>query len=387
MQAGAPTKVLYVLDEFPDPNSGTEGQFWRLLCDLDRSVIDPAIVLLRRSVFLEKHASGVPIRTLNVSRLRAIRTWWLAIAAAWWARRAGRHVAHIFLNDSSILFPPVLKALGFRVIISRRDMGFWYTPGNLRVLRKVRLFVDRVVANCDAVRRMTIELERFRSDQVEVIYNGMPTVRPSSMAAMLSRADVGIHDNAPLLVLVANLRPLKRIEDAVSALATLIANGFAAPRLLVVGEDRPGLSSPSYRAELEALAERLGVAGRVHFSGKMTNPGGAVALADICILCSETEGLSNVVIEYMLAGKPVVCTDVGGNSEIVESGLTGHIVPARDVPALSMAIADLLADSAKRKSWGEAGKISAMTRFGHRRMLDEHVRLYKSLAADGRRRS
>jgi glycosyltransferase involved in cell wall biosynthesis len=266
-------------------------------------------------------------------------------------------------------------------------MGFWYTPGHLRVLRKVRHFIDKVVANCDAVRRVTIQSERFRSDQVEVIYNGIPMVRPSSTAATLTRADFGIHDNLPLLVLVANLRPLKRIEDAVSTLATLIGQGFAAPRLLIVGEDRPGISSPSYRAELEALAERLGVADRVHFSGKLANPAEAVALADICVLCSETEGLSNVVIEYMLAGKPVVCTDVGGNSEIVVSGLTGHIVPARDVPALSRAIADLLADPAKRKSWGEAGKISAMSRFGHRRMLDDHVRLYKGLAASGRGRS
>jgi glycosyltransferase involved in cell wall biosynthesis len=234
---------------------------------------------------------------------------------------------------------------------------------------------------------VTIESERFRSDQVAVIYNGISTVRPSPTAATFTRVDFGIRDNLPLLVLVANLRPLKRIEDAVSALATLVGQKFAAPRLLIVGEDRPGIRSPSYRAELEALAERLGVADRVHFSGKLANPGEAVALADICLLCSETEGLSNVVIEYMLAGKPVVCTDVGGNSEVVVDGLTGHIVPARDVPALSRAIADLLADPAKRKSWGEAGKISAMSRFGHRRMLDEHVRLYVGLAASGTGRS
>jgi len=378
MSGRNPRRLLFILDNFPDPGAGTEGQFWLLLQGLDRSRVEPAVVLLRPSVFLQRELGDIPLRVLNVHRLRSFAGLWRIAATAWWARRSGFEIAHIFFNDSAMVFPPLLKLAGIKVIVSRRDLGFWYTKTNLRVLRIAAKFVDRVVANCEAVRQVVIDREGYPPERVQVIYNG--TRQPILPPAKVQRQDYGVPEAVPLIVLVANLRPLKRVGDAVRALASLAGAGVKTPHLLVVGEDREGITGESHRAELELLAREIGVSECLHFGGKMADPMPVIALADVGLLCSETEGLSNVVIEYMLAGKPVVCTAVGGNSELVVEGETGRLVPVGDVTRLAAALAEVLGDPERARLWGEMARQRALKLFSSTVMITRHQELYETLA-------
>ena len=374
--AGPSIKLLYILDEFPDPHAGTESQFWLLLQGLDRTQVEPSILLLRRSAFLEAHAAPTPVQVLNVPRLRSPLGLARIMAAAYRAKRSGFQVAHIFFNDSALVFPIVLKLVGIRVIVSRRDLGFWYSKVKLKVLRLQARFVDVVVANCKAVRDVVVKAERIAQEKVRVIYNG---IAPRSTAEPSNRGMFGIPDDVSLIVTVANLRPLKRIDIAVRALATL-RDRRRPVHLLVIGEDREGRAGASHRAELEVLARELGVSSRVHFAGKMSDPFPAIDLADICVLCSETEGLSNVIIEYMLAGKPVICTDVGGNAELVLPGKTGELVACNSVEGFGQAIASLLDDPARAASYGREGRLRTSELFTASAMIEHHSSLYRELA-------
>jgi L-malate glycosyltransferase len=101
------------------------------------------------------------------------------------------------------------------------------------------------------------------------------------------------------------------------------------------------------------------------------------------VLCSESEGLSNAVIEYMWLGTPTVCTDVGGNPEIVHDGETGLLVPPFDVAALTERIDRLLADPAMRVRMADRAHAAAR-RLTTRRMTALHMDLYERLAGDAR---
>src|SRR5690606_9795064 len=205
----------------------------------------------------------------------------------------GFEVAHIFFNDSAMVFPLPLKLCGLKVVVARRDLGFWYTRWNLPVLRLAGYFVDAVVANSAAVREVVANKERIPRKRIAVIYNGM---RRSGTCTQGRRADFGVPEDGAVITCVANLRPLKRIGDIIRALPA-ITRAAGPTHLLVVGEDRAGEGGgKSHRAELEALARDFGLDGRVHFAGKMDNPMSAVALAEVCLLVSQTEGLSNVVV-------------------------------------------------------------------------------------------
>ena len=211
-------RILFILDQFPGPTAGTEGQFWLLFQGLDRERFDPAILLLRSSPFLETVAGDAPVRVLDVQRLRSPRSLWRVLKAVIWARRNKYDVAHIFFNDSSLVFPPLLRLAGIRVIVSRRDLGFWYTPGQLRILRWNRRYVDWIVANCKAVRDAVCQAEHYDPSHVQVIYNGLVR-HPPGLDRAATRHSLGIEAQAQVLAVVANLRPLKRIDDAIRALS------------------------------------------------------------------------------------------------------------------------------------------------------------------------
>jgi len=375
-----PLRVLYILDNFSGPHAGTEGQFWLLFRNLDRARISPSILLLRPSEFLREQVPANSLEVLNVQRLLSLGSIFKLLRAAWRARRDGYKVVHIFFNDSAIVFPIPLKLLGVRVIVSRRDLGFWYTPRKLTLLKFVARFVDGVVANCEAVRTAVVKAEKFPRERVKVIYNGIG--RETDEATPLARSRFAISEGARVLVVVANLRPLKRIDDAVRMLARLQA-AVGDTHLLVVGEDRNSDGGVSHQAELQQLAGDLGVADKLHFAGKMSDPMPAIAMADLCILCSETEGLSNTVIEYMLAGKASICTDVGGNSELLEHGQTGYLVPVGDIDAMTRAATELLGDRQRSVSFGERARQRALSKFTARVMVNEQTEMYRRLAGGG----
>ena len=107
-----------------------------------------------------------------------------------------------------------------------------------------------------------------------------------------------------------------------------------------------------------------------------------ISAADICVLCSETEGLSNAVMEYMAAGKPTICTNVGGNVELVVDGETGYLVPVGDATSMANAIVALLSDSERAQEFGQRARRRAIELFSLHRMIEQHEMLYTRLATN-----
>ena len=101
---------------------------------------------------------------------------------------------------------------------------------------------------------------------------------------------------------------------------------------------------------------------------------------DIFALSSDSEGMSNTIIEAMAAGRPVLATDVGGNSELVVPNQTGLLVEARSPEALARGIQTLAAAPAAREAMGAAGRLRAERDFSLRRMLEEYELMYLNVA-------
>jgi glycosyltransferase involved in cell wall biosynthesis len=97
------------------------------------------------------------------------------------------------------------------------------------------------------------------------------------------------------------------------------------------------------------------------------------------VLPSLSEGLSNTLLESMAAGVPVVATDVGGNPEAVENGVTGLLVPPRDPDALARAVCLLLGNREMAAEMGNAGRERVAKRFSMDQMVRETETLYLKL--------
>lgn len=371
-------RVLYVLDRFHGPGAGAEGQLLLLLRLLDRTRFEPLLVTLRGDEQLSQHVPGIPVRRLDVRSLASWGGLRQLLSLVWWAKRRGVAVAHLFFNDATLSLPPLLRLAGIRVVASRLDLGFWYRPRQMPWLRLMSSFLDGVIANCNAVKEVVAREERVPPGKITVIYNGIGrAVQDVDVAAWRRR--IGVPDDARVAVIVANLRPLKRVDDAIRALARVrpvVPNAH----LVLVGEDRSSSAGLSHRQELGALAADLGVADAVHFLGALADPLPVVQAADVGVLCSETEGLSNAVMEYMQVGKPVVCTRVGGNPDLVTHGFNGYLVEVGDVAGLAGGLQKLLQDPALARRMGSHGPLLCREMFDQHLMARRHEGLYARIA-------
>jgi len=106
---------------------------------------------------------------------------------------------------------------------------------------------------------------------------------------------------------------------------------------------------------------------------------GLLALDIACLVPSMNEGFSNAIIEKMAVGLPLVVTRIGGNAEAVEDGVTGFVIPPRDLAALLNAITRLHDDPELRSRMGTAARRRAEDLFSLSQMIRRHESLYRSL--------
>ena len=109
-----------------------------------------------------------------------------------------------------------------------------------------------------------------------------------------------------------------------------------------------------------------------------------VCAFDIGVLATFTEGMSNSIAEYMMLGKPVVASDGGGTADLVEDGVTGHLVPQRDAKALAARLLALLADPEARTRMGAAGRARIEREFRMERIVDQFEAVHQALLGAAR---
>lgn len=364
-------KIAFLVDRYRNAQAGTERQIHLLVAGLLERGCEVRMGVLRDSPYLQSGTFPAPVDVLGVRSIRSPSSW---LRVLQWGRRLaaeGFATVQTFFDDSAVLGPWPLRLAGLRVIGSRRDMGYWYSrPGVLPLLRLSGPALSALVANSEAAGRHACASERIAASKLTVVYNALS---PHPIAA--NAAEPEPPPAAARVGIVANVRPIKRVEDLVEAFIR-IAERFPQADLAVVG-------GGNHSALIDRL-ERHGLGTRAHFPGQLSDPARWIETFSIGVLCSESEGLSNAIMEYMLAGKPVVATNTGGNPELVQHERTGYLVEVGDVEGLANALATLLADSALAHRLGAAGRAQVLHRFSAEAMIDAHLNVHCAVANGSR---
>ena len=323
---------------------------------------------------------GVPVFSGGLKKGDMSRAPWKVVLAEWSLLRLiyklKPSVIHCFLP--LITFMGALSGRIARVplvVTSRRALGTHQRRYPvLRPLDHVASRLShRVTVNSQAVWNDMVRRDHVDASKLVLIYNGVAT---GPFEAALSyredvRRDQGIKADARVMIVIANLIPYKGHSDLIQA-AKEVINRFPDAIFLLVGEDR------GIQKELEQRVANFGVGQSVRFLGRQDDVPKLLAASDISVLPSHEEGFSNVILESMAAGLPVVATDVGGNREAILDGITGWLIPHKDPGALAAKIIDLLRDPAKAKEWGIGGRERVNRMFTVKRMVAAHINLYES---------
>ena len=219
-------------------------------------------------------------------------------------------------------------------------------PLLFRIRRLCARLSDKVVANSGSLAREVKEVFGLDSN-VAVIYNGIDIedIREKSKE---KQDHEWFGTETPLILAMGYLKDdQKGFSYLLEALE--IVNRTKPARLIIIGNGK--------KEKLEELSRKLSIRDRTDFFSTVPNPFPYMAKADIFACSSLYEGLSNVILEALALGKPVISTDhKHGADEIIENGKSGILVPARDPQKMADAILRVLEDAELRRSLEEEAK-------------------------------
>jgi glycosyltransferase involved in cell wall biosynthesis len=364
---------------------GTEHQVMALgrRIDPDRFALEFACLRRQGDFVAELDARRVPLREYHIRTFFSVNAVAQQARLAADVRRSGVAIVHAYSFYGNVFAIPAAKLAAAPVVIaSIRDRGVYLTPAQQAVQRHVCRLADCVLVNAEAVRTFLID-QGYNASKIVVIRNGVDLERFSDQPdAGAVRREFGIPVSAPLVAVASRLHPLKGIEHFLEA-ASAIGRRFPEVRFLVIGETSP--DDRPYFDVLKNLAARVGIRDRVIFTGLRGDVPRLLACAAVSVMPSLNEALSNVLLESMAAGVPVVATRVGGTPEAVQDGVTGLLVPPGDAGALARSIDRLLSDPESAKRLGQSGRQLVRRHFSIDAMVRATEHLYHTLLEKRRR--
>lgn len=249
--------------------------------------------------------------------------------------------------------------------------------GTMKADTKLHIYIQRLLwHNADQMLSVSNVLREnlhrqfnFPKEKIRVVANGVDLARFT-----LARADddyksrLGLPANALVFGAIGRVVPVKAYPVLLQA-AKIVFHEIPAAHLVMVG-DGPQLET------LVQLAEEYQIAARVHFLGARKDVPEILRGLDVFVLSSESEGMSNTILEAMASARPVVATAVGGNPELVVDGETGLLVPPHDPPAMAAAIMKLLRAAELRQQMGWLGRQRVEEKFSLEVMVQNYAKVY-----------
>ena len=351
---------------------GTEGQFVELGRGLDRSrwLLHVACVRAEGPLRARLEQAGVEPWSCGGGSFLSPRFVTTVVRLARRMRGLGVDLLHSFDFYSNVLAVPAARLARVPVIIaSQRDLGELRPRYQHRVHAAVLDLASHVLVNSTAVADRLQGTRAARNGRLSVIYNGVDVTRfaPASVDPG-ERTVVGV---------LASLRPYKGLLQLVEAAADVI-RALPRTRFEIWGEG-------PLRPELEARIQALGLGHAIRLNGATKAPEDGLRRCHVFVHPSLSEASSNVVLEAMATGLPVVATTAGGTPALVEQGRSGLLVPPGDAGALAQALVSVLSDSALAGRLATAARSRAVTEFAMDRMLRRVEAFYlRALGLDTR---
>lgn len=312
---------------------------------------------------------GLPIKVIGTKRFFDLRT---ILEIGRYVREHQIDIIHTQLTNADIVGRIVGRMLNRPVISTLQNEPRDYNRNraihNWLSRTTARYLATELIPVSDRLREQFIAEWHIPASRIHTIYNAVPV---EEYLAIPEGPPQHADDDGPIITNIGRLSPQKAQHNLLTA-AKLVLEQRPDARFMIVGQGR--LDQP-----LKEQAQRLGIAERVTFTGLRKDIPAVLAQTDIFTLPSLWEGLPLTAIEAMAAARPVVLTDVGGNSELVQTGVNGMIVPPDDVDALATTLVELLNDAQRRTEMGRAARQRVQHDFSIDTIAAQHEVLYESI--------
>jgi glycosyltransferase involved in cell wall biosynthesis len=265
-----------------------------------------------------------------------------------------------------------LAVFGLSVKVVFTEHGRFYPDSSSWKRRFVNpllaIMTYRITAISEATRQALVNYEFLESDKINVIYNGIKGLEYNKNTVLTIKARLKIQVDDVVFGTIARLDPIKNHEMMLNAFAKVIKKN-PQTKLIIVGD---GELMPT----LKSLIQALDIKDSVILTGYLPYPKDYLAIFDIFLLSSFSEGTSMTLLEAMSLAKPCIVTDAGGNKEIVIHGETGLVTDNDNMLQFSDAMATLADDKNKTQNYGQNAREVFDEKFDVRHMSEEYADIY-----------
>lgn len=364
-------RVNFLIDRLS--RAGTESQLLALIRSVDRSRVVPSLTLLDGTdpESSELAPSDCPVCRLGLKSFGRPEVLSKSYQLVRFWRDQRVDVVQTYFTDSTYLGVSLARLAGVkRVVRVRNNLGHWLTPRHRILGRFVGRMADVSLTNSEKGREALITAERLPAARVAVLENGVDLERFDG----LRPADTSGASSARVCVgVVGNLRSVKNIDGFIRA-ATMLKERFPHVEFAVAGEG-------DERPRLEAMIRDGGLTDRFRLMGQISDVPAFLSSVDVAVLCSHAESMSNAVLEYMAAVRPVVATRVGANATLIGHNERGLLIEPGDDVALAEAIGHLLDHPRRAAQLAREAREYVEDRYGRAAMCRRFVEFYERLVA------
>jgi L-malate glycosyltransferase len=208
---------------------------------------------------------------------------------------------------------------------------------------------------------------------IDTVYNFIDEriYYPRKSEAASVKKEMGIPEQAKVMVHVSNFRKVKRVEDVVYTFQKVSA--LIDTHLLLIGD---GPELPVIRR----LVKDLGLKEKVHITGSQKRVAELLSMSDVKLLLSSKESFGLVILEAMACGVPAVGTNIGGIPEVIEHGKSGYICELGDTDKAAEYVMNIFNNPALGRKMGEAALKRAQTTFNKNDIVKQYEKIYARLA-------
>lgn len=280
------------------------------------------------------------------------------------------HAHEFFMNTVGLV---ASRLTGIPLVATVHEKNYY--PDRFRrraAYRLVGRFAGQMIAVSENLKRFLTAQIAIPASRIKVIPNGVSIhEKPSQEKVSALRTNLGLDEYRQVVGTVGRLHPKKGQRYLIEG-AVHILRRFPRTVFLIVGDG-------ALREELEAHAHKLGIASHTIFLGHREDVYQILAICDVFVLPSLSEGMPLALLEAMGAAVPSVASRFDGVNEVVEDGKTGLLIPPGDSHALAENIIRLLEDRALAKQIGESAREVVANRFSLERMVRDYRELYAAL--------
>jgi glycosyltransferase involved in cell wall biosynthesis len=324
--------------------------------------------------------AGVPVRIFARRSRGRFRDWAFAFGVAWTLFRERRNyqLVYFLMQGAHLaLGLPVAQWLGKPIVmkisgsgIATTMRGSWLGRLELRWLdkwaRRVMILNSGIAAEAVAA---GLDSQRLLWMPNPIDTGEFVPCSPDARQGLRER--FGIPACATVVIYVGRLAPEKELSSLLGAFAAVVRR-LPNALLILIGD------GPS-RQELEIRADQLGLTGRVRFAGRqpVSDICHWLQASDLFALVSSNEGFPCSLSEAMAAGLASVVTDIPGNTQLIDPGVHGLVVPVGDEARIAEAIAGLLADSESRARMGTAARRRVLDNYSTDKLVGRYEALFE----------